>query len=195
MIEFNPQKIEGKWQFGIALDFHTTGSIPLGNNEFGHMQFDTIRPAIAERLYRLKYRGDQSAALDIVSAAVEFLRPHRAKLDILVPVPPSNFRSVQPVLLLANGIGNAMALTVAECIEMNRPATQLKSERDPVKRKEILDGLFKVDPGVTAGKNILLFDDVYRSGATLNAITEVLFLQGAAASVRALTVTRTRRNR
>ena len=38
-----------------------------------------------------------------------------------------------------------MALTVAECIEMNRPATQLKSERDPVKRKEILDGLFKVD--------------------------------------------------
>ena len=48
---------------------------------------------------------------------------------------------------------------------------------------------------VTAGKHILLFDDLYRSGATLNAVTDLLMNQGDAKTVRVLTVTRTRSNR
>ena len=46
----------------------------------------------------------------------------------------------------------------------------------------------------TTGKNVLLFDDLFRSGATLNAITGLLLRQGQAASVRVLTITRTRSN-
>jgi len=62
VVEIHPQGIAGSWKSGIALDFHTTSSTPAGYNEFGHMQFDTVRPEIAELLYRLKYRGDQGAA-------------------------------------------------------------------------------------------------------------------------------------
>lgn len=43
-----------------------------------------------------------------------------------------------------------------------------------------------------AGKRILLFDDVFRSGATMNSITAALYDQGGAAEVCALTLTRTR---
>ncbi|WP_337738617.1 ComF family protein [Agrobacterium vitis] len=50
------------------------------------------------------------------------------------------------------------------------------------------------DPQHTAGKNILLFDDVFRSGTTLNEITKVLLEQGQASSVRVLTITKTRSN-
>ena len=39
-----------------------------------------------------------------------------------------------------------------------------------------------------------LFDDLFRSGATMNAITDVLLRKGKAASVRAFTITRTRSN-
>lgn len=39
---------------------------------------------------------------------------------------------------------------------------------------------------------ILLFDDLYRSGATMNAITEVLYDEGYADDIYALTITRTR---
>lgn len=58
----------------------------------------------------------------------------------------------------------------------------------------MLKGLYAVERNHTAGKNVLLFDDLFRSGSTLNAITDVLLQQGQAASVRVLTITRTRSN-
>ncbi len=36
---------------------------------------------------------------------------------------------------------------------------------------KLVDGLYAVDPAHTAGKNILLFDDLFRSGTTMNAIS------------------------
>jgi predicted amidophosphoribosyltransferase len=45
----------------------------------------------------------------------------------------------------------------------------------------------------TSGKNLLLFDDLYRSGATVSAITELLKSQGKAKAVYLLTLTETRR--
>ncbi|HUQ37881.1 MAG TPA: hypothetical protein VM144_16035 [Aestuariivirga sp.] len=73
MIKLNPQKIEGRWKSGIALDFHTTSSTPIGYNEFGHMQFDTVRPEIAELLYQLKSRQNLAVAPQIIEAAAAFL--------------------------------------------------------------------------------------------------------------------------
>ena len=46
----------------------------------------------------------------------------------------------------------------------------------------------------TTGKNVLLFDDLFRSGATMNAITDVLLNQGQVTSVSVLTITKTRSN-
>lgn len=88
MIAINPQKIQGKWHAGIALDFHTLSSTPIGYDDYGHMQFDTKRPAIAELLYQLKYKGDRSAAQGIITAAATFLKPYRQKFDLIIPVPP-----------------------------------------------------------------------------------------------------------
>lgn len=194
MVEIHPQDIEGRWQSGIALDFHTTSSTPIGYNEAGHMQFDTVRPEIAQLLYQLKYRGDQQAAQGIIAAAAALLQPHRSKFDILIPVPPSTARAVQPVLVLARGIGAAVGLPVVECVSTTRPTTQLKGVTDPEKRKELVEGLYAVDRAKTAGKNVLLFDDLFRSGTTMNAITDVLLQQGRAATVRVLTITKTRSN-
>ncbi|WP_416391850.1 hypothetical protein NR756_06585 [Alloalcanivorax xenomutans] len=194
MVAIHPQKIVGKWETGIALDFHTTSSTPIGYNEAGYMQFDTVRPEIAELLYQLKYQHKQDAAQGIIEAAAAFVTPHRAKFDLLIPVPPSTARAVQPVLVLAHGIGQAVGLPVVECITTTRPTAQLKNETDPEKRKELVDGLYSVNPTHTAGKNVLLFDDLFRSGSTMNAITDVLLEQGQAAIVRALTITKTRSN-
>lgn len=194
MIVLNPQKIEGRWKSGIALDFHTTSSTPIGHNEFGHMQFDTVRPEIAELLYQLKYHGNQAAAPKIAAAAATFLQPHRTKFDLMIPVPPSTVRVVQPVFVLADGIGAAIGLPVVKCITATRSTIQLKGVTDPEKRKELLDGLYTVDADQTTGKRILLFDDLFRSGSTMNAVTDVLLTQGRASSVSVLTITKTRSN-
>lgn len=195
MVAIHPQNIAGNWRSGIALDFHTTSSTPIGPNEAGYMQFDTVRPEISELLYQLKYHGQQDAAVGIITAAAMFLRPHRAKFDLMIPVPPSARRAVQPVLILARGIGKAVDLPVVECVATTRATSQLKGVTDPETRKELIDGLYAVDPRHTAGKNILLFDDLFRSGTTMNAIADMLLQQGKAASVCVLTITKTRRNR
>ncbi len=107
-------------------------------------------------------------------------------------MPPSTARAIQPVIILANGIGNALGVRVIDCITTTRETTQLKDITSLQRRQELLDGLHAVDPIHTEGGNILLFDDLFRSGATMNAITDVLTRQGKAASVRAFTITRTR---
>ncbi|MDE2156151.1 MAG: ComF family protein [Xanthomonadaceae bacterium] len=192
MIAINPQKIQGKWHAGIALDFHTLSSTPIGYDEHGHMQFDTRRPAIAELLYQLKYKGDRNAAQGIIAAASTFLKPQRQKFDLIIPVPSSTPRALQPVTLLAQGIGAAVGLPVIECISTTRVPAPLKGIEDPARRAELLKGLFAVDVRHTARKRVLLFDDLYRSGSTLNAITDVLLQAGQAATVSVLTITRTR---
>lgn len=194
IVKISPQPIAGNWKAGVALDFHTISSTPIGHNEYGHMQFETIRPEIAELLYQLKYRSDQSAAQSIIDTAAKFLSPRRSKFNLIIPVPPSTQRAIQPVLVLATGIGKALGVPVVSCVSTTRPTSQLKSVTDPEERKALLDGLYAVDGTKTRGKDILLFDDLFRSGATMNAITELLLENGRASTVRALTVTRTRSN-
>jgi competence protein ComFC len=188
----NPQKIVGQWRAGIALDVHTTTSVYLGVDESGHDRFENTRSELGELLYRLKYQGDTTAAQDIIDTASKYLSPHRGKFDVIVPVPPSRARAVQPVIMIANGISKATALPVAQCITPTRATDQLKDIEDAEKRKELLAGLYAVDARVTTGKNVLLVDDLFRSGSTMNAITELLMKDGKAASVSALTITRTR---
>jgi competence protein ComFC len=194
MAKINPQKIAGKWKSGVALDLHTVNSVHLGVNEHGHDVYETTRTELGELLYQLKYRSDQAAVNDIVAAASTYLTPHVGKFDLIVPVPPSGARAIQPVITLAKGIGDATKLPVVECVTLTRPATQLKGVTDTEKRKELLAGLHTVNATQTKGKRILLFDDLFRSGSTMNAITELLLGTGKAASVSVLTITRTRSN-
>jgi competence protein ComFC len=194
IVKISPIQIAGRWQSGISLDLHTTSSTPIGYNEFGHMQFDTVRPEIAQLLYRLKNRGDNDAAGSIVETAASFLAAYRDKFDSIVPVPPSHQRLLQPVIVLAEGIGAALGVPVLSCITTTRATTQLKNVTDPEERKKQVEGLYQVDATQTGGRSILLFDDLFRSGTTMNAITDQLLGPGQAAVVRVLTITKTRSN-
>ena len=148
----NPQRIYGNWRYGIALDVHTVSSVHLGINELGHDVFDTTRSELGELLYQLKYRSNKGAAQEIIYTALAYLKPHRSKFDILVPVPPSGRRAVQPVITIARWIGAVIGLPVVECISVTRPATPLKGVMDRERRVELLEGLHAVDAGKTKGK-------------------------------------------
>ncbi len=192
-LTINPKRIKGNWISGYALDIHTISSTHVGINESGQDVFDTKRSAIGELLYRLKYRGDLAVVDEIADATVAFLTRSRNRFDLIVPVPPSGTRRVQPVSVLANAIGAALNLPVAECVTTTRPPTQLKGVMERQKRIELLEGLYDVNESYTKDMSILLFDDLFRSGATLNAITRLLMVEGQAQAVRVLTISKTRR--
>jgi competence protein ComFC len=129
---------------------------------------------------------------EIVDAAKEFIDSWKAEFDVIVPVPPSNPRTVQPVMVLATALSGRLRIPVADCVKRIREAPQLKNVYDTDERLRLLNGLHEVDPSATQGKRIMLFDDLYRSGATMNVIAEALYDHGTAADVVALTITQTR---
>ena len=196
MAAIHPQIIKGNWHTGYALDLHTKNSTLLAVDGHGYKTFETVYSELGGLLYRLKSKADRSVVPEIVSTAAGFLRPGRSRFDLIVPVPPSRVRKVQPVRVLAQGIGAALDKPVAlDCIGTTRSSTPLKDVSDPARRKVLLAGLYTAKSQVATQKKVLLFDDLFRSGSTMNAITDVLLRQGLAARVYALTITRTRSNR
>lgn len=69
---------------------------------------------------------------------------------------------------------------------------ELKSVQDPEEREEILFGSMRVDSGQIKGRSVLLVDDLYRSGATMTAATNIVLEQGGAKFVYVFAITRTR---
>jgi len=196
MININPINLHGNWIEGFALGLHTISSEFLGSDEFGHEVFDTKRSEIGELLYRLKYQSDKSSVKEIVEAAVDFLVNKwkiSSVLDAILPVPPSKIRAFQPVLYVAREISSRIQVPLHEDFLIKVKETpELKNVFDYRKRTDSLNDAFGVKNQVFAEKNILLFDDLYRSGATCNAITNVLYKRGKVGKVYVLALTKTR---
>jgi len=192
----HPMAIRGAWLDGYALDYHTVSSTCIGYNEFGHPVFDTQRTPLGELLFRLKSRSERSVVGEIVEVVAGFVElTWKPRLTIIIPVPPSNTaRRAQPVFVLADALGKRLRLDVRiDAVRKIRRTPQLKNVYDYAERAKVLDGAFRADSSVIGGQSILLFDDLYRSGATMNAVAKVLSAEGQAAAVHVLAVTRTRR--
>jgi len=194
-VKINPRKLRGPWSGGYALDVHTLGSTFLGHNAFGHPEFATTRSPLGDLLYRLKNGGDQAVVPEITETVAAFLKGWGPQVDAIVPVPPSNTRRKhQPVIALAQALGQTIGVPVCEdCVTKVKSTAQLKDVFDFAKRSEILTGAFGVAAAKTSGKRLLLIDDLYRSGATVSTIAQLLLTAGAARAVYLLTLTQTRK--
>lgn len=193
MVSSNPAKVDGLWREGFVLDVHTLSSDYLGDDEFGRPIFHSTRTELGELLYRLKYKADPSAVDGIVESAASFVRSWNPGAEIIVPVPPTRAsRPHQPVVTLATALGVHLGLPVhLECVRLRKDIPELKNVYDFETRLRLLEGAHVVDQAVVTGQRVLLFDDLFRSGATVNAITKGLCAAGAA-DVFVLAITRTR---
>lgn len=191
----HPQGIRGPWKSGVVLDWHTIDSVCVGENEFGHPIFETTRSEIGELLYRFKYRHDQTAFDQLIFSACKYLEKAKGKFDAVLPIPPSN-----PTRTVTAQIASALSAClnsryIQGALQKVALTEELKTVQDTERRKEMLSGTFQADPSKIAGKSVLLVDDLYRSGATLEAATNVVYAQGKATAVYVFAVTRTRVNR
>jgi predicted amidophosphoribosyltransferase len=179
MIEVHPARIPGRWREGYSFDVHTVSSTYVGDDEYGHPRFESQRSPAGELLYWLKYKAEKSAAPELVEAAVSFIRSWDPGVDLLVPVAPSRARPLQPVLLLGEAIAESLRIEFSPgSVRRAREVPQLKDIFGYDETWRLLAGLHEVDPAGLDGGRVLLFDDLFRSGATMNSIAAALYDDG-----------------
>lgn len=185
----------GNWKKGFAFDVHTLSSVYLGVNEQGYEQWENTRSEMGELLYHLKYKSDRS----IVDNIVRLLEKIKGieTMDCIIPIPSTKkTRPYQPVLVIAQSLGKHRGVEILENVLINTDGDELKNIEDPNERTAILEKHLKIlDTVNIKGKNVLLLDDLYRSGATLSAATNLLYNVGQAKGVYVLTMTKTRSKR
>jgi predicted amidophosphoribosyltransferase len=163
----------------------------LGDDEYGHPRFSTTRSPIGELLYQLKYRQDKRAVSELAEAAANFCKNKwQLKIDTIIPVPPTQARRLQPVAAVAESLAVLLDVPICAGLKKVKKTLQLKDLSDYHERIEALRNAFHIDASKTRGKRILLFDDLYGSGATVRTIAETLLKQGSAKSVHLLTLTK-----
>ena len=114
-------------------------------------------------------------------------------IDVIIPIPPTNTnRPFQPVIELAYQISRLTGIKCNSEILIKNPTQAIKSVDDNETRKNILKNAFRISSNDLKGKNILLFDDLYRSGDTLDAAAKILKEKGEVAGIFVLTLTKTR---
>ena len=194
MANYHTRRIYGAWKEGYVLDLHTISSTYIADDEDGNPLFDTKRSEIGQLLYRLKYDSDETAVEELVDAAGSFLQKWGIKPSIIVPVPPTKtYRKLQPVASLTNELGSRLKIPVAhDAIRKLKKFAELKNVNDAEERRQSLEGAFEIKVSRIKGERVLLVDDVYRSGATMNSITEELLKSGAD-TVHSFAFTQTRR--
>ena len=187
--------LEGNWRKGLAFDLHILASTYLGPDQFGHDQFENTRSDMGELVYQLKYKSDNSS----IPKIIELLKNINGidKFDAIIPVPSSNKnRKFQPVDEIAKALGKDRDVDVVAGFLEKKTGQELKGAASPEERKSILENAISiVSKDDLSGKTILLVDDLYGSGATLEACTAVLYEDAGVADVCVLTMTKTRRRR
>jgi competence protein ComFC len=192
ILQTNPIRLKGPWVDGYALDEHTISSRFVGFDDVGDPVFNTKRTVMGEALHRLKYRENQDYLQPLAGTTALFLNHMNWPLDCIIPVPPSRQRTIQPVIELAEIIGHGLSLPVkSTAMSKVRTTPELKNVYTYAERLRVLTGVYMLNERLD-GQVVLLFDDLYRSGATLEALSRLLYRHQVGA-IYVLTLTKTRK--
>jgi len=138
-------------------------------------------------IWELKYNKKSGAVQPLANVVKNYLDNSELKIKnfSIIPIPLSSNRERErgfnQSLLLAREIHKYTSLPLLENIFIKNKDTKPQAELDEWKdRQTNLENCFSVsESDVINGKNILLVDDVFTSGATLNEAVKTLRASGA----------------
>ena len=179
-MDVNIKEITGNWNLGYVLHKHVLSSTYIGDNEYGHPQFENIRSEVGEAMYQLKYRSDWSQVAPLAAQVATSIVPLFDKVGLIVPMPASNVRSRQPVNEIAEELGNVIKVPVFDDIIVmaaaNTGGQQLKDMTTKEEKVAALTDRFTINDSITntGHWNALLLDDLFDTGASMEVACAAL---------------------
>ena len=134
----------------------------------------------AASLYRFKYGGRQEYAVffgrEMAEAFEGFIKQTKAEGLLPVPLSKQRFakRGYNQAALLAREIGGRISLPVYENIAERVRDTLPQKMLKPNERQNNLKRAFKIAQNDVKLSTIIIVDDIYTTGSTINALTEAL---------------------
>ncbi len=147
---------------------------------------------IKKSLLDFKFQGKQEYADFYIEQLIRHTgdKLHKLSLDLILPVPlhprKQRVRGFNQAELLAQGIADFLKIPVYTKILCRTKYTRPQKSLDDKERLHNLEKAFEVDlesipyPDGLMGKKILLVDDIYTTGSTIEACTRTLLRVGCA---------------
>lgn len=179
-MEVRIKKLVGSWDLGYALHKHTLSSEYAGVDQWGHPRFETTRSEPGEALFKLKYRNDWTQVPLLAAEIKKHLLPLFQEVGLIVPMPASTRRTRQPVDELAKALGQISNTPVFDTLLVKAAApsgsTPLKDMQSREDKDAALAGRFRVNECISnEGRwNALVLDDLFDTGASMNAVCQTL---------------------
>lgn len=148
-------------------------------------------------VHRFKYGRQASLGQPLGRLVAQVCRPwyRSSALDLIIPVPlhPQRlrWRGFNQAVLLGREVGKAWGLPLDPFVLTRKTDTAPQTGLSLKQRRPNVRGAFSIAPRrAVKGMRLLLVDDIYTSGATVNECARVLLRSGAR-QVQVLTLGRT----
>ena len=142
-------------------------------------------PEVRQLIHRFKYGGISYLSRTLGRwMAQAYKQRCDWELDIILPVPlhprRQRQRGFNQSALLARELGRYIDVPVKENVLIRKKYTPAQAGLSKFQRMQNLRGAFEVrEPETVRGKSILLVDDVFTTGSTVNECSMVLLQAGA----------------
>lgn len=134
-------------------------------------------------IHALKYKNNRSLAAIFANAIAEVYKNNPYPIDFLTVVPLSKKRKQQrgynQVALIAKALQLQINLKFLPGAISRIRNTETQVGKNVRERAINVIGAFQANPMLVQDKNVLILDDVYTTGATLNACANALKTAGA----------------
>ena len=126
----------------------------------------------------MKYQNDVGVARVLAGYLLKVVQAENWEFDLIVPVPLSKSKQEQRGYNQAERLAQPVAeklpkpLSTNALFRIRENASQV--DLDVQSRRANVRGVFEADPAIVKGKKILLIDDVFTTGATLESASQSL---------------------